>query len=99
MALKKTISLIGKSKIFIENLPVIDNGTATVDFDAYFKVVDVVCSKEKAVARVVATDSNTLQSLQERSFEFVPDLHGDNFIKQAYDYIKSLDEFADFVDC
>ena len=33
------------------------------------------------------------------SYNFVPLLEGDNFIKQAYLYLKSLPEFVGSVDC
>jgi hypothetical protein len=36
---------------------------------------------------------------QQKSYVFVPSLEGGNFIKQAYEYLKSLPEFADAVDC
>jgi hypothetical protein len=31
--------------------------------------------------------------------DFIPDMEGGNFIKQAYLYLKTLPEFADAVDC
>ena len=34
-----------------------------------------------------------------KSFVFTPTLTGDNFIAQAYFYLKTLPEFADAVDC
>lgn len=33
------------------------------------------------------------------SYSFIPDLLGDNFIKQGYEYLKTLPEFADCIDC
>lgn len=32
-------------------------------------------------------------------FAFVPDMNGPNFIKQAYEHLKTLPEFADSEDC
>lgn len=33
------------------------------------------------------------------SYSFVPKMTGDNFIRQGYDYLKTLPEFAGCVDC
>lgn len=32
-------------------------------------------------------------------YSFTPTLKGENFIAQSYDYLKTLPEFADAVDC
>jgi hypothetical protein len=37
--------------------------------------------------------------LMNSSFSITPDLDGPNFIKQAYEHLKTLPEFADAVDC
>lgn len=33
------------------------------------------------------------------NFSFIPDLNGLNFIKQAYEHLKSTPEFSDATDC
>jgi len=51
------------------------------------------CFKNQAIA-----DTNT-DKYADFDFEFVPDmLSADNFIKQAYDYAKTLPEFSGAVD-
>lgn len=39
------------------------------------------------------------KEIETKYFNFIPDLGGDNFIKQAYLYLKTLPEFADAIDC
>lgn len=34
-----------------------------------------------------------------KSFSFAPSMNGDNYIKQGYYYLKTLDEFKNAVDC
>ena len=51
------------------------------------------CFKDKATAD---TNQNKYSDID---FEFVPDMNSsDNFIKQAYDYAKTLPEFSGAVD-
>ena len=53
----------------------------------------MLCYKDQATAD---TNSNEWGGF---NFEFVPDLvSADNFIKQAYDYAKTLPEFAGAID-
>lgn len=79
---------------------VFENG---IEFDvanAYLKVDKVSATKNSAVAEVhwfkVKEHPKPLTIYQHG---FVPDLNGDNFIKQAYDHIKTLDLYANAVDC
>ena len=37
--------------------------------------------------------------LQTESYTFAPKLDGENFIKQAYEHLKTLEEFKDAIDC
>lgn len=67
--------------------------------DAYFKVESVFSSKEEAVAKLGVRKSKDLEPVRVVSYKFVPDLNGSNFIKQAYQHIKSLPEFAGAQDC
>ena len=44
--------------------------------------------------------SNEVKSkLYSNSYSFVPVLEGDNFIRQGYEYLKTLEEFKEFEDC
>ena len=64
--------------------------------DVYIKVVRVSGSKEKAVADVSFSSQNFSGS---KSYEFAPEMVDKNFIAQAYEYLKTLPEFADAQDC
>lgn len=37
--------------------------------------------------------------VENKTFTFNPIIDGDNFIKQAYEFLKTLEEFKDAVDC
>lgn len=53
----------------------------------------ILCYKDKTTAD---TNSNEYSGM---NFEFVPDMvSADNFIAQAYDYLKTLPDFANAVD-
>ena len=95
MALSKKITFAGRS--FIET-PVgrLDTGSTTVEMNAYIKVERVSASKVSASADVSFTDNAKTTS---SSYTFQPKLDGENFIKQAYEHLKTLPEFAGAMDC
>jgi len=64
--------------------------------DVYIKVGSVVVDKDSIMAKVSFTKDI---KLTERSYSFPADLDGPNFIKQAYEYLKTLPEFANAIDC
>jgi hypothetical protein len=87
MALQKTISLT-------------DNFGIEVSFsDAYIRVDQLEGSKDSISIFVVTRDKQGGRVLATRHHDFQPDLDGDNFIKQAYEHLKALPEFADAIDC
>lgn len=94
MALQKTI-------IINTRVAVNDNGLcgavdAVLSDSIYVKVMNVNASKENAVAHVTFT-SDKISG--ERRYNFQVNLEGGNFIKQAYEHMKTLPEFAGAVDC
>ena len=94
MALQKTIIINTK-------VSVSDNGLrgavdAILSDSVYIKVMNVDASKDNAVAYVSFT-SNKITG--ERRYNFAVNLEGGNFIKQAYDHLKTLPEFAGATDC
>lgn len=95
MALSKTLTFSGRS--FIET-PVgrLDSGSSSVVMNAYIKVDRVSASKDSASADVSFTEGEKKTS---SSYTFKPNLDGGNFIKQAYDHLKTLPEFAGAQDC
>lgn len=69
------------------------NETRIVEIEKYIKVERVEGDKTKAKAFV----SQNGQLLIETVFNV--DLSGENFIKQAYDHLKTLSEFSGAIDC
>lgn len=93
MALNKQISLNG-------NVNLEDNGiggvaSVSVSDLVYIKVTNVNASKENAIAHVLFTSENITG---ERRYSFQVNLDGDNFIKQAYNHLKTLPEFSGATD-
>jgi hypothetical protein len=67
--------------------------------NCYFKVSQVSAAKEKAVATVHAMTESGGSVIDRKDYTFVPTLDGANFIAQAYNHLKTLDDFASAVDC
>lgn len=64
--------------------------------NVYCKVVEFRGSKNRIYFTVSLTrDSNFISKC---NFDFIPTMDN-NFIKQAYEYLKTLDEYSDAVDC
>jgi hypothetical protein len=66
---------------------------------AYWRIEQIIGNKQSLtfVVNAYATDQGPM--LHSDQFSFVPELDGDNFIKQAYQFLKTLPEFSDAVDC
>jgi len=75
---------------------VVKNGSKLLDVNAYIKVATIEGSKDLLTLSVTLSDGPIVLH---RQHSFAPDLKGENFIKQAYLYLKTLPEFADAVDC
>jgi hypothetical protein len=67
--------------------------------DAYWRVFNVAGNKEKVTATVGAYTTKDGQVLTTRQYDFVPNMDGENFIKQAYQHIKSQPDFDGAIDC
>jgi hypothetical protein len=67
--------------------------------DAYYRVSRINGNKTGIVISVEITNSLDKVLLETLFYEFIPDISGSNFIKQAYLYLKTLPEFADAIDC
>lgn len=63
---------------------------------AYWKVTSVSGNKDGMNATITAIKNGS--AVATHSVEFVPDLKGDNVIRQAYMAFKALPEFADAED-
>jgi len=62
------------------------------------KVTGISGDKNKMVAHLSFFDEKG-GVLWTKAYSFKVSLSGDNFIAQAYEYLKTLPEFADAIDC
>lgn len=88
MALQKTMSLV-------------DNFGITVEIpNCYLKVKSVSGDKNQMICQVDYQKSQTSSSIHSEKYAFAPDTSDDsaNFIRQAYEYLKTLDEFSNSQD-
>lgn len=67
--------------------------------DAYLKVISFSGSKETISFALGTFKEKDGVLLQKQEYVFAIDLDGPNPIKQAYEYLKTLPEFADATDC
>jgi hypothetical protein len=68
--------------------------------DAYHRVEGVrLAAKDKIQFQVRASIDATLPHFSDKMYECDYKINGSNPINQAYEYIKTIDEFADAVDC
>lgn len=65
--------------------------------NTYFKVNSLTGNKSLISATVVGISNDT--QVYTQGYSFIPDLDGPNFIKQAYEYLKTLPEFSNAIDC
>jgi hypothetical protein len=98
MALRKTIDAKGNATIRTD-FGVIENGTQTVSFSAYIKVVEIYGSKEKLTATVNFKGDHPIQFNKQYEIPVSVETGSANFIAQAYAHLKTLDEFAGAVNC
>jgi len=95
MALKKDFEY---KYFLVANLPwgVTPESRTDVLNGAYIKVVSTEGTKEKQRACVQISSGEKQIS---NFYEFTPTMSGSNFIAQAYEYLKTLPEFAGAVNC
>lgn len=74
-------------------------GVPVTLINAYIKVASVIANKDviSTTVHVCAESNGSVASSQ--TYQFKHNLLGDNSIKQAYEYLKTLPEFADATDC
>jgi hypothetical protein len=96
MALRKEMIINGTRYLHTETARY-NLGDDTLTMTATIKVVDVQAKKPKSFITVDISDGT--KGHQER-YEFEPDLTDGaaNHIKQAYEYLKTLDAYADAED-
>ncbi len=95
MALQKTITITGQASVaYGGNTLQIGEQQATI-VAAYIKVENITGNKE-TVDFIVSISGE--ENAFSREFSFSPSMEGSNFIKQAYEHLKTLPEFADAED-
>lgn len=67
--------------------------------DVYIKVTSTFATKDTVSVAVEIKAGKEGPAIESRSSFFNHDLNGENVIKQAYEHLKTLPEFADAVDC
>ena len=87
MAIKKQITL--KSNF----------GDNVVFNDAYMKINTLSGDKNKIEFQLYIFKQIDGLLIERKLFSFVPNLDGANFIKQGYEHLKTLPEFAGAIDC
>jgi len=99
MALSLNTSISGTASLELSNNKKVSLGEQEHTYEAYVKVAHVTCSKDKCKADVYFLDKQNNIIYRSDSYTFSMDLEGPNNIKQAYEYLKTLPEFTDAVDC
>lgn len=87
MALKKPITL--KTNF----------GDEVVFYDPYIRVENISGNKNKLIANVYFYKKIDDIVVNTKAYSFKPDLNNNNFIAQAYEYLKTLPEFEGATDC
>ena len=95
MALRKILSLSGKGFVQTE-YGLIETSEATIQMNSYVKVETVSGTKSEVSANVSFSDG---MKKFIKTYNFAVDLDGENYIAQAYKYLKTLPEFEDATDC
>jgi hypothetical protein len=96
MALKQDMQLTGKIVFQSGAGEEVIETTSRTHRDVYIKVANVTGTKEKANCQVEFASASLNWSKQ---YRFVPSMDGANFIKQAYEHLKTLPEFQNAIDC
>lgn len=96
MALQKIINISGNASFRNDGFN-IENIEIKKQINSYIKVFNVNGNKNNIEFIISYLNDDT--EIGTKKFNFIPTLDGDNFIKQAYLYLKTLPEFADAVDC
>jgi len=83
-----------------KNLILVDNFGIEVNIpNLYIKVARIDCDKEKVSAVVEIKKSADAFPIKTETYRFNHNLDAGNIISQAYNYIKTLPEYAGAADC
>lgn len=86
MALLKTMSLMDNFEVLVELK------------NCYIKVEKIEANKASAFASVSINNEDASKNFVTKHYSFDVTLNGENFIKQAYEHLKTLPEFAGAAD-
>lgn len=67
--------------------------------NVYIEVNEIQGNKKEANILVNFYSEDKTEIIEVKSYTYNLSLEGDNFIKQAYEHLKTLDEFKDAEDC
>jgi len=67
--------------------------------DAYIKVSSLTGTKDQVDVKICIFSAKDGELLETTYVRFVPSMTSANFIKQAYEHLKTLPEFAGSTDC
>lgn len=67
--------------------------------NAYAMIVHVTGKDNLKMTVATYSDDTKAEVLASKSFTFPANMEGPNFIKQGYEYLKTLPEFTGAVDC
>ena len=67
--------------------------------DGYLRVTEVAGNKNRVAFSLSYQIAQGEDSVKTQDFDFVPEMSGDNFIRQAYQYLKTLPDFKNAQDC
>ena len=81
-----------------KNLTIDVHGKSLVFENCYFRVSSVSGNKYNLIVKVDAIYSQK-EIISSQDYVFEPSMNGSNFIKQAYDHLKTLPEFVGATDC
>ena len=98
MAIKKSFNFLPSSKLkqMGSKTAVLGEPNAS---SLHIRVASVDVKKDVGVATVLYLTESSAVELSSNRVEFPYDLDGENPIKQAYEYIKTLPEFEGAEDC
>jgi hypothetical protein len=99
MAILMKVKLTGES-VFTTNSVSISMGQTEIEKECYIRVNQISGTKDELKFTMDFLDNESREHLMSKSFIFVPSVadNAANFIKQCYEYAKTLPEFAGYID-
>lgn len=84
-----------------KKIEMVSNFGDTVVFNnAYYKIDSIGGNKNNLFFTISLFKEKNGLYINDKQYKFIPNLESDdNFIKQAYLYLKTLPEYADAIDC